>query len=119
MAHRVPIVAVKHIRRIDNPGLPVCGNMMVGVDVLVEAAMQSSCDDCRVHPSINVGRVNDVRLDGRGKLGVQPETPMYEPQPWPVKTLEEERRERFSAAPVNFTLTVKASKKPTKRGEKK
>jgi hypothetical protein len=68
----------------------MCGRREEG-DTLVTAAMQSDCDDCRT--AVNVGRVGDVRWDGRGKLGVQPEVAPYEPQPWEhIKTIEEERR---------------------------
>lgn len=93
--------------------------------------MQSDCDACRNHPSINVGCVGDVRWDGRGKLGMQPPTPEYTPQPWSVKTLEEERAERIATAAqhnaqqgstvgsFSFTPNEEAPKKPTKRGEKK
>jgi len=85
---------VKHIKRTDVPGTwSVCGRG-TPEDTFVEAAMQSDCDDCRVHPSINVGRVNDVRWDGRGKLGVQKELAEYEPAPNEIKTREQEMLER-------------------------
>jgi hypothetical protein len=91
---------VKHIAKTVStaPGaatiVAVCGSTQTG-DRFVRAAMQSDCDDCRNHPSINIGRVGDVRWDGRGNLGVQSEVGPYEPQPWlHIKTLDEERRER-------------------------
>lgn len=71
---------MKHIRD-QKTRIPVCRAVCGADDKLVDAAMQSDCDDCRTNPSINVGRVGDVRWDGRGKLGVQPELEPYEPKP--------------------------------------
>lgn len=96
-----------HIRKYvtEDVAIAVCEAPPNDTDDFVDAAMQSDCDDCRTHPSINVGRVNDVRWDGRGKLGVQPPVPAYNPQPWDIKTVEQERQEHRAATAQQHNVT--------------
>lgn len=54
-----------------------CGAAVGENDTLVDAALASDCDDCRV--SAGVARMGDQAYGG-GKIGVKP-IPVYIPQP--------------------------------------
>ncbi len=57
--------------------VPTCGAALDVADEMVEAALHSDCDACRV--AVKVSRVND-QVYGGGKAGVR-QYPVYDPQP--------------------------------------
>lgn len=65
-----------HIRRSDSSYLSVCG-AVVPLANLVDAALQSGCDQCRV--IVGVGGVADRGCEVRRVLDC--ESPLYEPEP--------------------------------------
>jgi hypothetical protein len=71
---------------------PRCGAGFADEDEIVEAALSSDCDNCRV--AAGIARVSDNAYGRGGEIGVRP-PPVFTPEPHrDIESVEEIRKRR-------------------------
>jgi hypothetical protein len=73
-----------------------CGSKNADTELLVLAAFESDCDDCRV--AVNVGRMSDKAWDGK-TFGVSPGVAPYVPQPLESSVVTSKKRRKGRRLP--------------------